>query len=75
MSTDPFSPCGSRNSDGIPCWLCRGHRSVCEVHPFDRRRTTQPVWSRFLAGETFTETATDQWRRENGTDPITGEWA
>ena len=27
----------------------------------------------FPPGEMFTETATDQWRRENGVDPITGE--
>ena len=73
--SDAFTPCPRRNCDGLPCWLCSGHRGVCEVHPSDRGRTSQPVWSRFLAGETFTETALDQWRRENGTDPITGESA
>ena len=29
----------------------------------------------FPPGEMFTETAVDQWRRENGTDPTTGELA
>ena len=72
---DPFTPCPSRNQDGLPCWRVKDHRSVCEVHPFNRSRTSQPVWSRFLAGETFYEDAMTQWRRENGIDPITGESA
>lgn len=71
---DPFTPCPGRNRDDIPCWLVRGHRSVCEVHPFHRKRTEQPVWSRLLVGEPFHEDAVTQWRRENGIDPITGEF-
>ncbi len=70
---DPFTPCPARNVDDVPCWLVRGHRAVHEVHPMHRKQTRQPVWSAVTAGDLFTETATDQWRRENGTDPITGE--
>ena len=71
---DPFTPSPHRNQDNVPCWLVRGHRSVCEVHPADRSRTNQPCWSPdFLVTGLFTETAADQWRRENGVDPITGE--
>lgn len=73
--TDAFTPCPGRNRDGIPCWLVAGHRSVCEVHPSDRKRTEQPVWSRFLAGEPFYKDAMTQWREEKGYDPITGESA
>ena len=43
---DPFTPCDSVNPDGIPCWRCKGHCGPCEVHPFHRKQTSRPVWSR-----------------------------
>lgn len=75
--SDAFTPCGQVNIDNIPCWLCSGHKGLCEVHPFERSITNRPTWSPYLPylppGEMFFEDAVTQWRRENGVDPITGE--
>ena len=58
------------------CTLLEGHAGMHEDgrgEEFDGSGRW-PGWQPgFLYGETFHETAVDQWRRENGIDPITGE--